>query len=171
MNWTSLPVRRPVATAMFFAAIVLLGIIGWQKIPVELFPNLEGDELTVTFFRPNSEPEVIERELLLPLEERASGLPGIAESWGEISGSRGTFRIRFEPDSDIKIRQLEMQRLAVELNRGQPQGTFITVNSQDSSIFSRIVMSIQVVGGGMITMPCAAWWRIGFNPALPQLRV
>ncbi len=150
MSWTSLPVRRPVATAMFFAAVVLLGLVGWQKIPVQLFPDLGGDELTVTFYRRNSEPEIIEREILIPLEERASGLPGVAESWGEISGSNGTFRIRFEPDSDIKVRQLELQRLAVELNRDQPQGSFINVSAQDTSVLSRFVMSIQVVGGADI---------------------
>lgn len=147
MNWTAIPIRRPVATAMLFAAIVLLGIIGWQKIPVELIPDLEGDQLYVSFYRPNSEPEVVEREILIPLEERASELHGMAESWGEVSGSQGSFRVRFEPGSDIKIRQLEMQRMAVELARGQPQGTNISVNAQDSSIFSRFVMTIQVVGG------------------------
>jgi multidrug efflux pump subunit AcrB/ABC-type multidrug transport system ATPase subunit len=147
MNWMSLPVRRPVATSMLFAAIVLLGIVGWEKIPIELLPDLEGDQLHVSFMRPNSEPEVVEREILLPLEARASELPGMAESWGEVSGSRGSFRVRFEPDSDIKVRQLELQRLAVELTRGQPQGTMISVDTQDLSSFSRFVMIVQVIGG------------------------
>jgi len=148
MNWTRLPVRRPVATAMLFAAIVMLGIIGLWKIPTELIPNLEGDELRVSFFRPNSEPEVVEREILIPLEERVSELSGMAESWGEVSGSEGSFTVRFEAGSDIKIRQLEMQRLAADLTRGQSQGTNISVNTaQDFSGASRFVMSIHVVGG------------------------
>ncbi|MBN1831895.1 MAG: efflux RND transporter permease subunit [Deltaproteobacteria bacterium] len=143
----SLPVRRPVATSMVFAAIVLLGIVGWEKIPIELLPDLEGDQLHVSFMRPNSEPEVVEREILLPLEARASELSGMAESWGEVRGSRGSFRVRFEPDSDIKVRQLELQRLAVELTRVQPQGTMISVDTQDLSSISRFVMIIQVIGG------------------------
>jgi multidrug efflux pump subunit AcrB/ABC-type multidrug transport system ATPase subunit len=147
MNWIRLSIHRPVATAMFFAAIVMLGIIGLRKIPVELIPDLEGDELNVFFSRPNSDPEVVEREILIPLEERASELSGMAESWGEVSGSTGRFTVWFEPGSDIKIRQLEMQRLAVELTRGQPQGTSISVNAEDSSMISRFVMSIHVVGG------------------------
>jgi multidrug efflux pump subunit AcrB/ABC-type multidrug transport system ATPase subunit len=150
MNWTSLPVRRPVATSMFFAAIVLLGIVGWKKIPIELLPDLEGDQLYVSFTRPNSEPEVVEREILIPLEERASELPGMGESWGEVRGSRGSFTVRFEPDSDIKVRQLELQRLAIELSRGQPQGTTISVNARDLSSISRFVMIIQVIGGADI---------------------
>jgi multidrug efflux pump subunit AcrB len=147
MNWKNLSVRRPVATSMLFAAIVMLGIIGWQKIPIELFPNLEGDELTVRFYRPQSEPEIVEREILLPLEARASELPDMEESWGDISGSGGSFRVRFKPGTDIKVRQLEMQRLANELTRGQPQGTSIIVDVQDTAIMSRFVMSIQIAGG------------------------
>jgi multidrug efflux pump subunit AcrB/ABC-type multidrug transport system ATPase subunit len=147
MNWTRLPVRRPVATAMFFTAIVLLGIIGWQKIPVELLPDLEGDELYVSFSRPNSEPEVVEREILIPLEERAAGLHGIAESWGEVSGSRGMFTVRFEPGSDIKIRQLELERMADDLTRDQPRGTFIEVRAEDITLETRFVMLVRVMGG------------------------
>ncbi len=147
MNWKNLSVRRPVATSMLFAAIVMLGIIGWQKIPIELFPNLEGDELHVQFYRPQSEPEIVEREILLPLEARASELPYMEESWGDISGSGGSFRVRFKPGTDIKVRQLEMQRLAVELTRSQPKGTWITVNAQDTAIMSRFVMSVQIAGG------------------------
>jgi multidrug efflux pump subunit AcrB len=82
----SLPVRRPVATSMVFAAIVVLGLIGWQRIPVELLPAIAGDQLYVSFFRPGSEPEVVEREILIPLESRTSELAGVEESWGEVRG-------------------------------------------------------------------------------------
>jgi len=147
MSWFRLPVQRPVATSMLFAAIVLLGVIGWQKIPVELFPGLAGDQLYVSFFRPGSEPEVVEREILLPLEARVSELPGMEESWGEVRGSGGNVTVRFEPGTDIKVRELEIQRLAAELTRAQPQGTAINVNAQDLAMLSRFVMIVQVAGG------------------------
>lgn len=147
MNWYEIPIRRPVATAMLFCTILLLGIVGWQKMPVELFPNLEGDELYVRFARPNSDPEVVEREILMPLEAKVSGLEGVKESWGQVNGSTGNFRVNFEPGTDIKIRQLELQRVAIELKKDQPAGTIINVNAQDSAMLSRFVMIIQVMGG------------------------
>ena len=55
MSPFTFPVRRPVATSMFFAAIVLLGLVAWRLIPVELLPPLSGESLWVTFFRPGSE--------------------------------------------------------------------------------------------------------------------
>ncbi|KPL17430.1 MAG: hypothetical protein AMS26_00985 [Bacteroides sp. SM23_62] len=132
---------------MFFTAILLLGIVGWQKIPIELVPNLEGDKLYVNFNRPNSEPELVEREILIPLEAKASELPGMKESWGEVRGSDGSFTVSFEPGTDIKVRQLDMQRLVIELKRNQPKETTIRVDAQDFSIISRFVMIIQVLGG------------------------
>lgn len=149
MNWYDIPVKRPVATTMLFCAILLLGIVGWQRIPVELLPaSLEGDTLYVQFNRPGSEPEVIEREILIPLEGKVSELQGMKETEGEINGSGGSLNISFEPGTDIKIRQLELQRIAIELKKNQPRGTSITVNAQDFlSLFSRFVMSIQVLGG------------------------
>ena len=93
----SLPIRRPVAVAMFFLGIVLMGAVAWQRMPVELFPALAGDRLFVSFTRPGSESQVVEREILLPLQARVAALPRVSESWGEIRGSSGRFQVRFEP--------------------------------------------------------------------------
>lgn len=147
MSWYNFPVKRPVATAMFFCAILLLGLVGWERIPVELIPDLEGDSIHINFGRLNSEPEVVEREILIPLEEKASALEGIKETFGSVNGSNGSLDINFEPGTNIKIRQLELQRIAAELNREQPRGSYINVGGQDFSMISRIVMSIQVIGG------------------------
>lgn len=143
----SLPIRRPVATAMVFLAIVLLGLVGWRKIPVELLPALGGDRLFVGFSRPGSDPEVVERELLLPLEARVSELEGVEETTAEIRGSSGTMTVRFEPGTPLQVRELELQLAASELVRSQPQGTGIQVGAQDLSVMSRFVMVVQVTGG------------------------
>ena len=141
----TLSIRRPVATAMFFLALALLGIVAWFRLPVELFPNLSGDETFVVFRRPGSEPEVVEREILLPLERRVEGLPRLAETWGEIRGDGGSLRIRFERGTKLTVRELELQRIAADLVRQQPRGTSITVQTRDTSVMSRFAMSIQAL--------------------------
>jgi len=147
MNWYDIPIKRPVATVMLFSAIILLGIVGWQKIPVDLAPpGMSDDRLYVRFDRPNSEPEVVEREILIPLEAKASELMGMKETWGDINGSGGLFTVSFESGTDMKVRQLELQRLAIELKKNQPDRTIINVDAQNSTIFSRFVMEIRVLG-------------------------
>ncbi len=146
MNPFNLPVRRPVATSMLFLGLFVVGSIAWQRIPVELLPPVSGEQLYVSFNRPGSEPETVEREILLPLEARAGELPGVEETWAEVRGSSGTFRIRFRPGSDLRVRELELRRLAAELVREQPRGTLIDVEAEDLAAVSRFVMFVQVLG-------------------------
>ncbi len=142
----SLPIRRPVAVAMFFLGIVLVGAVAWQRMPVELFPALAGDRLFVNFTRPGSESEVVEREILLPLQARVAALPRVSESWGEIRGSSGRYQVRFEPGADLKVRELELQRIAAALQRAQPRGATVGVTSFDTSVLASFAMMIHVLG-------------------------
>jgi len=146
VNPFRLPVERPVATSMFFLAVVLLGVVGWSRIPVELMPPLTGDRIFVNFARPGSDPEVVERELLLPLAASAARLEGVEESWGEVRGSSGSLQVRFLPGTDLKIRELELRRRATELAREQPPGTSVRVGAQDFAAVSRFVLMMQVTG-------------------------
>ena len=143
----ALPLRRPTATAMLFLALVLFGLFAWYRVPVELIPALSGDQLFVSFSRPGSEPDVVEREILLPLEARVGELSGLAETWGEINGGSGRLRLRFERGTNVRVRELELSNIAAELARRQPQGTAIRVSSQDLTALSRFAMVIQVTGG------------------------
>lgn len=146
MNLLGLPVTRPVATAMFFIAIVLLGSIAVQRMPVELFPKMEGDELFVNFYRSGSTPDYLEREILIPLESRIAAMPDVKETTAEIRGSSGNMQILFELGTDIKIREYELGRIAADLQRLQDRGTTsIQVRRNDTSGFSDFVMTVQLV--------------------------
>ncbi len=142
----TLAIRRPVAVAMFFLGLVIMGLFAWQRLPVELFPALTGDQLYVNFFRPGSEPETIEREILMPLEARVRTLPRVAETWGEVIGSGGSFTILFERGVDLKVRELEVRRIAADLARTQPRNAFLDVQSQDTGFLSSFAMVLQVTG-------------------------
>ncbi len=144
---SGLTIRRPVAVAMFFLGIVIVGVVGWARMPVELFPALQGDRLFVNFGRPGSEPEVVEREILIPLQAAVSALSNVSETRGEVMGSGGRFEIRFDPGVDIKIRELDMQRVVADLEREQPEGTWIRTSSADTSIMASFVMRVHVLGG------------------------
>jgi multidrug efflux pump subunit AcrB/ABC-type multidrug transport system ATPase subunit len=143
----ALPIRRPVATSMFFLAVSLMGLFAWYRIPIEFLPALSGDSLSVQIVRPGSEPDVIEREILIPLEQRIEELAGVDETDAEINGSSAQITITFERGSNYRVRELELTRIAADLQRTQPQGTFIRVASNDSSFISRLILQVQVIGG------------------------
>ena len=151
MNFLDLPVRRPVAVGMAFVGMVILGLVGWQRIAVELIPAIQGDSLYVRFWREGSEPEVVEREILLPLQARASALPDVAETWGSVRGSSGDFGVRFESGTDVKVRELELRRIAATIQRDQPRnrsGVNVYSTEEQTSALGTFVMRVQVLGGG-----------------------
>ena len=117
------------------------------RIPQQLIPPLSGEKLYVRFARPGSAPDVIEREILMPLEARAGELTGLVETRGEVRGEQGNMELSFEKGSNYRVRELELRQIAAEIQRTQPQGTLINVTSQDFSALSRFVMVIQVLGG------------------------
>ncbi len=137
---------------MVFLACLILGLIAVQRMPIALFPALEGESLTVYFGRASSSPELLEREILNKLESRIGSIPDILETSAQIRGSSGSLRIRFAPDTDIKIREYEVRRIASRLQREQPRNTtYINVRAADTSTFDTFVMDISVVGGARET--------------------
>ena len=149
MRLLDLPVRRPVAVGMVFVGMALLGLVALQRIPVELFPAMQGDSLYVDFSRFGAEPEVVERDILLPLHARVSALPMVEETGGQVRGSKGQYWVRFEPGGDIKVRELELRRIAAAVQRDQPRNsTWLSVTSTESQTAAggAFVMMIHVLG-------------------------
>jgi multidrug efflux pump subunit AcrB/ABC-type multidrug transport system ATPase subunit len=143
----AIPIRRPIATYMFFLGVCLIGLFAWYRIPIELLPSLSGDQLRVQIARPGSDPDVIEREILIPLEARIEELVGVDETFAEINGASGSVTINFQPGSNYRVRELELTRIAADIQRTQPQGTFIQVQNNDTSFISRIILEVQIIGG------------------------
>lgn len=149
-NFLSLSVLRPVAVSMLFLAMVILGTIGISRMPVELIPSLEGNQLFVGFGRFGSTPEIVERELLLPLLSRISGLGGVTRTQAQIEGATGNLSIEFHPLTDIKVREYEVKEIASTLQRQQdPNSTYIEVRSSSFNTGTLPVMSILVTAEGL----------------------
>ncbi len=69
MNLPQFSVRRPVTTIMIFSAIVLLGVISWNRLPQELFPPITYPQLTIVSTYENAAPEEIETQITRIIEE------------------------------------------------------------------------------------------------------
>ncbi|MBL7069554.1 MAG: efflux RND transporter permease subunit [Candidatus Omnitrophica bacterium] len=69
MHLPEFSVRRPVTTIMIFSAIILLGIMSWNRLPQELFPPITYPQLTVVTTYENAAPEEIETQITRLIEE------------------------------------------------------------------------------------------------------
>ena len=138
------------ATAMLFVAIIILGAIGINRMPVHLMPPIPPDNLYVNFSRPGSTADVVEREILIPLTSRINGLQGVKETLGQIYGDRGNLAITFDTGTNIKIREYEIRRIASRMQRESAvRETWINVSSADNRLgrLDTFIMTVNVLGG------------------------
>ncbi|MDR1610109.1 MAG: efflux RND transporter permease subunit, partial [Candidatus Symbiothrix sp.] len=47
-------VKKPITTALIFAAVVIIGAFAFTRLPVDLFPDIETNQLTVIVAYPGA---------------------------------------------------------------------------------------------------------------------
>src|SRR5690606_1991229 len=96
-------IRRPVAVAMLFAAIVFLGLISFVRLPIDLLPDLAYPRLVVYTAYPNVAPAEVERFVTERIEQAVSAVPGVehVESLSREGTSLVTLRFAWGTDMDF----------------------------------------------------------------------
>ncbi|RMF56465.1 MAG: efflux RND transporter permease subunit [Calditrichaeota bacterium] len=75
-----LAVNRPITITVTLAAIIVLGIIAYLKIPIELLPSgFNPPYLGVWVSYPNANPQEVEEQITRPMEEQLRTIPGITK--------------------------------------------------------------------------------------------
>ena len=70
MSLTASALKRPIAVTMFFLGLVLLGFLSWQRLPLELIPNINYPQLTIVTSCENVAP--LEMESLVTKKVEAA---------------------------------------------------------------------------------------------------
>ena len=97
--------RRPVAVAMLFLAIVLLGGISFARLPIDLLPDVGYPRLVVYTSYPDVAPEQVEREITERIESRVAAVPGVerVSSASRDGVSLVTLRFAWGTDMDFAM--------------------------------------------------------------------
>jgi multidrug efflux pump len=73
----SLSIRRPVLTWVLSAFILLLGLIGMRQLGVREYPAIDPPLISVSATYPGASAEVVEHQVVEPLEQSLNGIDGI----------------------------------------------------------------------------------------------
>jgi hydrophobic/amphiphilic exporter-1 (mainly G- bacteria), HAE1 family len=109
MQLSEFCVARPVTTLMTIISIVVLGLIGLTRLPLNEHPDVQINWLSVSAsYQSSSAPEV-EREITIPLEDVLS-TTSYLESIESSSRTNGaSITMRFQDDVDINMASLEVR--------------------------------------------------------------
>jgi HAE1 family hydrophobic/amphiphilic exporter-1 len=120
-------IRRPVAVAMTYAAVALLGVAAWRNIPIELMPDTQLPRLTVTGTWRGASPETVEAFLTSPLESAIQQVQGVekivSESFEENGIGTAQINVEFSRDTDMDFARLDMSERIAALEEDLPPGT------------------------------------------------
>ena len=70
-------IKRPVFSTVISVIIVLLGILGLIKLPIEQYPNIAPPTVQVSANYTGANAEVVLRNVIVPLEEAINGVEGM----------------------------------------------------------------------------------------------
>ncbi|HRP07102.1 MAG TPA: efflux RND transporter permease subunit, partial [Gemmatimonadales bacterium] len=70
-------IRRPIITVTVMLALVAFGLAALANLQVDEFPDLDQPVVMVQIPYPGASPDVVEREIVEPIEEAIFGLSGL----------------------------------------------------------------------------------------------
>ncbi len=77
MFLSNLSIKHPVFATMMMVALAVLGIVSYQSLTVDFFPDVEFPVITVITVYPGASPETVEREVSKKIEEAINTVEGV----------------------------------------------------------------------------------------------
>ena len=104
-----LGVQRPVTTIVTFFAVIVVGMIAYQQIPIELLPSgFNPPFMGVWIPYRNANPREVEEQIARPVEEQVRTISGIKKvaSYSGSDGCRVWLEFNQGTDMDFAYQQL-----------------------------------------------------------------
>jgi len=112
VNITRSCLDNPVALLVAIILILIFGTISLSRLPIQLTPEIEEPEITITTTWRASAPTEVEAEIIEPQEDVLRGLPGLTEIRATAHEGRGEINLKFAVDMDMRRALVEvMNRL------------------------------------------------------------
>ncbi len=112
MNITRSSLGNPVALLVAIILLLIFGSISLSRLPIQLTPELEEPEITITTNWRAAAPNEVEAEIIEPQEDVLRGLPGLTEIRANAFEGRGDINLTFNVETDMRRALIEvMNRL------------------------------------------------------------
>jgi multidrug efflux pump len=138
-------IRRPIATSLMMAGILLMGLLGYFLLPISALPPVEFPTIQVTAQYPGAGPEVMASSVTTPLERQFGQISGLAQMTSISSFGNSSITLQFNLDRDIDAAaqdvQAAMNAAGGVLPRMPNPPTYSKVNPADTPILTLAITS------------------------------
>ena len=70
-------IRRPIATSLLMAGLLMLGSTAYTLLPVAALPDVDFPTITVSAALPGASPDTMATTIATPLEQQFAAIPGL----------------------------------------------------------------------------------------------
>jgi hydrophobe/amphiphile efflux-1 (HAE1) family protein len=134
-------IKRPVATSLLMAGVLLVGLLGYYLLPISALPPVDFPTIQVVAQYPGASPDVMASSVTTPLERQFGQISGLAAMTSVSSFANAAITLQFTLDRDIDAASQDVQA-AINAARGVlPTGmpnppTYSKVNPADTPILT-----------------------------------
>ncbi|MHB1328699.1 MAG: efflux RND transporter permease subunit, partial [Gemmatimonadales bacterium] len=145
MVLSDLSIKRPVLATMMSLALVLFGVIGYQKLSVREYPDVDPPIVSVSVTLRGANPRVMESAVTDVLEEQLSSAEGLRTMTSVSSEQQSNITLEFNLDRDIELAAQDVRDLVSRVRGRLPEEILEpVVSKQDAD--SRPIMFITLQG-------------------------
>src|ERR1700722_7537252 len=109
MNISAPFIRRPVATSLITAAVLLAGAVAYTLLPVAPLPQVEFPTIQVSAGLPGASPETMASAVTTPLERQFGKIAGVTEMTSTSSLGSCQITLQFDLDRNIDAAARDVQ--------------------------------------------------------------
>ncbi|HEX7325907.1 MAG TPA: efflux RND transporter permease subunit [Rhodanobacteraceae bacterium] len=109
MSFSSTFIRRPIATSLLMAAVLLLGIIGYRELPVSALPEIEAPSLVVSTQYPGASATTVATLVTTPLEQQLGQISGLTMMSSNSATGLSTITLQFAMNTNLDVASQDVQ--------------------------------------------------------------
>src|SRR5271170_2499667 len=102
-------ILRPIATSLLMLAILLVGIIAYNQLPIAALPEVDYPTMQVLTFYPGASPDVVASAVTAPLERQLGEVPGLNQMLSTSSEGASVITLQFSLTLNIDVAEQEVQ--------------------------------------------------------------
>ena len=95
-------IKRPVVTVVSMLALVVFGIFALLNLKTDEFPEVNPPLVNVAIPYPGASPDIVEREVIEPIEEAIAGISGVDQINSQSLDGFGNILVQFVFEKDLQ---------------------------------------------------------------------
>lgn len=121
MKISETSIRNPVFAWMIMAACILFGGLGYFKMGVSQYPDVDFPTVSIRLTYSGAAPEVMEKDVVDPIEAAIVSVAGIKKISSVARNGTGSVTAEFDLDVDIDVAVQEVQSAIARAQRQMPE--------------------------------------------------